>query len=139
MFKFVDFQGVTPLLAIGITTALILYVLLLPFLDRTKRTHPRDRPLFIWLGTSLVGFFILMTVWGGETPGVQIAPMAVALTIGPVFAVNAVVTLIFYWRYRRSYLRRLAQRESSFGGAYPASAPSPGGTPMAVTEAKGVE
>ena len=139
LFKFVDFQGVTPVLAIGITTVLILYVLFLPFLDRTKRTHPRDRPLFIWLGTSLVGFFILMTVWGGETPGVQIAPMDVATTIGPVFAVNAVVTLLFYWRYRRSYLRRLTQRETSFSGVYPAPTPTSVGAPIAATEVKAVE
>jgi quinol-cytochrome oxidoreductase complex cytochrome b subunit len=139
LFKFVDFYGVTPVLAIGITNVLLVYVLFLPFLDRSKRTHPRDRPLFIWLATSLVGFFILMTVWGGETPGVQIQPMTVALTIGPIFAVNGVVTLLFHWRYRRSYLRRLAARSAHFPGSYssPAIASSP--MPVAVTEAKSVE
>src|SRR5208282_4778345 len=81
LFKFVDFAGVTPVLAVGITTALLLYFLFLPYLDRSKRTHPRDRPLFIWAGTSLLAFFILMTVWGGETPGVQISASNVALTI----------------------------------------------------------
>ena len=139
LFKFVDFAGVTPVLAIGITTVLIVYVLFLPFLDRSKRTHPRDRPLFIWLATSLVGFFILMTIWGGETPGVQIPAMTIAVTIGPVFAVNAVVTALFYWRYRRSYLRRLAQREASYAGAYAPPAASSLGTPIAVTEAKSGE
>ena len=139
LFKLVDFAGVTPVLAIGITTVLIVYVLFLPFLDRSKRTHPRDRPLFIWLATSLVGFFILMTVWGGETPGIQIPMMAIATTIGPVFAVNAVVTALFYWRYRRSYLRRLAGRESSFVGPYSAPNPAPSSAGRAVPEAKGVE
>ncbi len=119
LFKFVDFQGVTPVLAIGVTTVLIVYVLFLPFLDRSKRTHPRDRPLFIWLGTSLLEFFVLMTVWGGETPGVQILPMAVAETVGPLFVVTGIVVALFYWRYRRSYLRRLAARGLPFAGAYP--------------------
>ncbi|MGA9839988.1 MAG: cytochrome bc complex cytochrome b subunit [Thermoplasmata archaeon] len=141
LFKMLDFYGVTPVLAVTITTILIVYVLFLPFLDRSKRTHPRDRPLFIWLGTSLLGFFILMTVWGGETPGVQILPTLVVETIGPIFAVNAVVTALFYWRYRRSYLRRLAARTDVFPGAYSApisSGPvSPG--PVAVTEAKSGE
>jgi quinol-cytochrome oxidoreductase complex cytochrome b subunit len=136
LFKFVDFSGVTPVLAIGITTVLMAYVLFLPFLDRSKRTHPRDRPLFIWLATSLAGFFILMSVWGGETPGVAIPPMMIALTLGPVFGVNALVTALFHWRYRRIYLRRLAARDASFPGTYSAPSGVPTPVPMAVTEAK---
>jgi quinol-cytochrome oxidoreductase complex cytochrome b subunit len=139
LFKFVDFAGVTPVLAIGLTTVMILYVLFLPFLDRSKRTHPRDRPFFIWLATSLVGFFILMTVWGGETPGVAFPPMTVALTIGPIFGVNAVVTALFHWRYRRSYLRRLSAREASFPGTYSPAGLAPASPARAISEAKSVE
>jgi quinol-cytochrome oxidoreductase complex cytochrome b subunit len=119
LFKLVDFQGVTPVLAVGASTVLLLYILFLPFLDRSKRTHPRDRPLFIWAATSLLGFFVLMTVWGGETPGVAISPSNVAMTLGPIFVVNALVVVLFHWRYRRGYLRRLAARGSPFVGAYP--------------------
>ena len=72
VFKLVDFAGVTPVIAIGVTNVLLVYILFLPFLDRSKRTHPRDRPFFIYLATCMLGFLILMTVWGGETPGVQI-------------------------------------------------------------------
>ena len=135
LFKFVDFQGVTPVIAVGISTALLLYILFLPYLDRSKRTHPRDRPLFIWAGTSLLAFFILMTVWGGETPGVQITPPTVAMTLGPIFAVNALVIAIFHWRYHNSYKRRLAARLSPYPGVYGAPAPS-GAAPLATTEAK---
>jgi quinol-cytochrome oxidoreductase complex cytochrome b subunit len=138
LFKFVDFQGVTPVLAVGITTALLVYFLFLPFLDRSKRTHPRDRPLFIWAATSLVAFFVLMTVWGGETPGVVITPQSVALAIGPIFLVNAVVVALFHWRYRRSYLRRLAARSSPFAGAYPLPAAS-GSTGVGAAEVKSSE
>jgi quinol-cytochrome oxidoreductase complex cytochrome b subunit len=138
LFKFVDFQYVTPVLAVGLTTALLVYILFLPFLDRSKRTHPRDRPLFIWAATSLLEFFILMTVWGGETPGVEITPMSVAMTIGPIFAVNAVVVALFHWRYRRSYLRRLAARASPFAGTYPLPA-SPGPSGVGASEVRSVE
>ncbi len=137
LFKFVDFAGVTPVLAIGITTVLIVFVLFLPFLDRSKRTHPRDRPLWIWIGTSLLGFFVVMTVWGGETPGVQIPVMQIAYTIGPIFAVNGLATLLFHWQYRKSYLRRLAVREARMGGNY--SMPAPVSAPGAIPEVKGIE
>ena len=135
LFKFVDFQGVTPVLAVGGTTVLFLYILFLPYLDRSKRTHPRDRPFFVWLATSLVEFFVLMTVWGGETPGVEITPNLVAETLGPVFLVTALVVALFHWRYRRSYLRRLAARTSAFPGAYgpPAVAPA---APAAAAEVR---
>ncbi|MGP8078647.1 MAG: cytochrome b [Thermoplasmata archaeon] len=132
VFKLVDFQGVTPLIAVGATTALIAYVLFLPFLDRSKRTHPRDRPLFIWIATSLLGFLILMTVWGGETPGVQVAPMVVAQTLGPIFLVNGLAVALFHWRYVRSYRRRIAARPHAFEGVYrppSAGSPSPPGVP----------
>ncbi|MFZ1022568.1 MAG: cytochrome bc complex cytochrome b subunit [Thermoplasmata archaeon] len=120
LFKFLDFVGITPVLAIGITTVLILYVLFLPFLDRSPRTHPRDRPLFIWIATSLLEFFIVMTVWGGETPGIQIPLPEIVERIAPLFLVTGVVTLLFYWRYQVSYRRRLAMagRSDRLEGLY---------------------
>ncbi|HKV90456.1 MAG TPA: cytochrome bc complex cytochrome b subunit [Thermoplasmata archaeon] len=130
-FKFVDFQGVTPVLAVGVTTAIIVYVLFLPFLDRSKRTHPRDRPLFIFAANSLLEFFVLMTVWGGLTPGIAITPMTVAERLVPLFAVNAVVVALFHWRYQKSYRTRLAARDGALAerrGIYPtasAGAPRP--------------
>ena len=137
VFKLVDFAGITPVLAVGISTAILVYILFLPFLDRSKRTHPRDRPLFIWAGTSLLEFFILMTVWGGETPGVQITTQSVVMTLAPIFAVNAVVTALFHWRYMRTYKQRLAARGTSYAGAYGAPVSGPGA--LATTEAKSSE
>jgi quinol-cytochrome oxidoreductase complex cytochrome b subunit len=113
LFKLVDFQGVTPVIAVAITTVIILYVLFLPFLDRSKRTHPRDRPLFIFIGTSLLEFWVLMSVWGGLTPGIAITPPEVAERIAPLFIVNALVTALFHWRYQKSYRARLAARAGS--------------------------
>jgi quinol-cytochrome oxidoreductase complex cytochrome b subunit len=140
LFKLVDFQGVTPVIAVGVTTLLILYVLFLPFLDRSKATHPRDRPVFMIIGTSLLEFWVLMTVWGGLTPGVAITPMEVAFRIVPLFAVNAVVISLFYWRYRKSYRARLAARlgaASGRPGAYPTSRVS--GSRPSVAEASARE
>jgi quinol-cytochrome oxidoreductase complex cytochrome b subunit len=124
-FKLVDFVGVTPVIAIGLSNVIILYMLLLPFLDRSKATHPRDRPVFLFIANSMVGFFLLMTVWGGLTPGIAIAPMIVAERLVPIFAVNAVVVWLFYRRYQASYQRRLAASGQSLrlDGVY--SKPSP--------------
>ena len=121
LFKLVDFYGVTPVVAVGATTALMAYVLLLPFLDRSPRRHPRDRPIVVIIGNTLLGFFILLTVWGGLTPGVQILPLGVAERLGPILLVNLLVVSLFYVRYRRNYQRRLIARGSEYRlpGAYP--------------------
>lgn len=136
LFKLVDFEGVTPVIAVGVTTVVILYVLFLPFLDRSKRTHPRDRPLFLAIGTSMAEFFVLMTVWGGLTPGQSITPMVVGERIAPLFAFNFLVVALFYWRYQKGYRARLASQAGSStdrSGAYAKAA----GTPVpSVAEAR---
>ena len=76
-----------------------------------------------------------MTVWGGETPGLEITPSAVALTLGPAFLVNGAVIGLLHWRYVRGYRRRLAARGSSFYGAHPAPR-TPVASSAASTEAK---
>jgi quinol-cytochrome oxidoreductase complex cytochrome b subunit len=133
-FKLVDFGGVTPLLAVGLTTVILLFILFLPFLDRSARTHARDRPFFLFLGNGLLAWFLVLTVWGGLTPGLQIPPDQVALRLGPIFLVNAVVVALFYARYRRSYRARLEARERSLRlpGVYgpgPSPVPAPRGPP----------
>jgi quinol-cytochrome oxidoreductase complex cytochrome b subunit len=122
LFKLVDFYGVTPVLAVGISNVIILFILFLPFLDRSPRTHPRDRPFFVWIGNSMIAFFATMTVWGGLTPGIQILPMTVAEVLGPPVLVNLVVVWLFYRRYQANYRARLLTAGSAarLPGAYPA-------------------
>lgn len=138
-FKLVDFQGVTPVLAIGISNVIILFILLLPLLDRSKRTHPRDRPFFLFTANSMLSFFILMTVWGGLTPGQLIVVPLIVERLAPIFIVNAVVVALFYWRYAASYKRRLAERAMSarLPGVYAAPA-APVATPSVTVRAEGL-
>jgi quinol-cytochrome oxidoreductase complex cytochrome b subunit len=111
VFKLVDFVGVTPEDAMLFAVVVVLFLLLLPFIDRSRYLHPRDRPVFLFLGNSLMGFFILMTVWGDLAPGLPITPAEVALRLGPVLAANAVVVAFFYARYRKTWGAPTAKRE----------------------------
>lgn len=120
LYKFVDFQWgsvETPaILAIGIPTALIVFLLLLPWLDRwplaSSKTHPRDRPAFIVVANFLAGFFLMMTVWGGVMPGVVIPTMMWVEYVGAIAAVNILVVFALYARYRARYSRRILAREA---------------------------
>ena len=137
LFKLLDFQGVTPVIAVTVGTVIILYVLFLPFLDRSPRTHPRDRPVFIYLGTCLLEVFVVLSVWGEETPGVQILPPQIAMALGPIFLVNAIVIAGLHWRYRASYRRRLDAQKAGFPGVY--GRPAAGGRPLPSMGAAGTE
>ncbi|MGA3021983.1 MAG: cytochrome b N-terminal domain-containing protein [Thermoplasmata archaeon] len=130
LFKLVDFVGVTPEDAMLFTVVVVLFLLLLPFIDRSRHLHPRDRPVFLFLGNSLVSFFILMTVWGDLTPGLPITPTEVALRLGPVLAANALVVAFFYWRYRTTWGAPTATRDPAREPP-PVVAPSPSPSPVA--------
>ena len=102
VFKIVDFTGVTPEDAMLFAVLVLVFLFFLPFLDRSPYPYIRDRPVFLFLGTSLLGFFILMTAWGDLTPGLPISPLEVALRLGPVLGANALAVGFFYYRYRRA-------------------------------------
>jgi quinol-cytochrome oxidoreductase complex cytochrome b subunit len=141
LFKLVDFYGVTPVVAVGITTVIMLFILFLPFLDRSPRTHPRDRPFFVFLGNSMISFFVTMTVWGGLTPGIQILPKPIVEILGPPILVNALVVGLFYRRYRSKYRARLlaSGNLARLPGAYPLARGSSLSTPGARLEVGGRE
>ncbi|MGI0054751.1 MAG: cytochrome b [Thermoplasmata archaeon] len=125
LFKVLDFQGITPVIAVTFATVIALYVLFVPFLDRSHRTHPRDRPVFVYIGTCLLQLFIILSVWGQETPSQQILPAQIAWTLGPMFAVNAVVITALHLRYRANYRRRLDRQKATYLGVYSTSDPAP--------------
>ena len=140
LFKLLDFQGVTPLIAVTVGTVLLLYILFLPFLDRSKRTHPRDSPVFVYIGTCLIEVIIIMSVWGELTPGVAILPTGVLETLGPTFLVNAVVITALHLRYRASYKRRLAAaRAGRYAGIYSTTTPGAATPVPTATEVTSLE
>jgi quinol-cytochrome oxidoreductase complex cytochrome b subunit len=112
VFKLVDFDGVSPEAAMVFAAVLVLFLLFLPFFDRSRRTHPRDRPVFLFLANSMLGFFVLMTAWGDLAPGVPITPWEAALRLGPVLGVNAIAVAAFYAHYRHE-----TEREGSAGAS----------------------
>jgi hypothetical protein len=124
VFKLVDFDGVSPETAMVFAAVLVLFLLFLPFLDRSRRTHPRDRPVFLFLANSMLGFFVVMTAWGDLAPGVPITPWEAALRLGPVLGVNAIAVAAFYAHYRHE-----TEREGPAGapGGQPSSDHGPPG------------
>ncbi|HTT44591.1 MAG TPA: cytochrome b N-terminal domain-containing protein [Thermoplasmata archaeon] len=101
VFKLVDFEGVTPEAVMVFIAVLVVLLLVLPFLDRSPSLRPRDRPVILFLGNTLVGGFVLLTAWGDLEPGVPASAGAVAWRLGPVVVVNALVVAFFHLRSRR--------------------------------------
>ncbi len=137
LYKLLDFcqttgttcQVISPLFGVALVTGILIFILLLPWIDRhpltSQRTHPRDRPILLIVGNCLLSLFIVLTVWGGVLPGVEVPVAMYAAYLGALLAVNVAVVVPLYLRYRRSYARRMRAREGSgFEGVEP-SEPAP--------------
>lgn len=69
----------------------MVYLLLLPFLDRNKQLHPFGRKFWTWVGVMLITYLVEVSVWGYVAPGVPepfpaqvkvLLPPAVVAAIG---------------------------------------------------------
>lgn len=129
LYKIADFQGVTPIIAMAILGFIALGILFLPWIDqipgwifrrfRNPRTHPRDRPIMLFLATFLFSFFVVMTVWGGLMPGAIIPPAMYFSYLGGLAVFDALVVVVFWRRYRV----RIATRQAALAGAPPPGRP----------------
>ncbi len=61
----------------------LIYLLLLPFLDRSESTHPLDRPFFTSVGILSIVYLIVLSIWGAFTPGIIISTPDVAVVLLP--------------------------------------------------------
>ena len=90
-YKIADFSSNVLLdLSIGAIIPLV-YLILLPFLDRSEELHPLSRKIFIGIEILMVIYLIQTTLWGDIAPGVPVAfkcqvvallPPAVIVAIG---------------------------------------------------------
>ena len=117
LYKFADFQYVTPTIAVLLVGVLALFILFVPWIEtvvggvvhqlKNPRTHPRDRPVVLFVATYLLSFFALMTIWGGVMPGVTIPVAMYVAYLGSLALVEGLVIAFFYVRYQRSYRAHL--------------------------------
>ena len=116
LYKFADFQYVTPTVAVLFVNLLALFILFLPWIEivvgrvvprlKNLRTHPRDRPFVLFSATFLLSFFALLTIWGGVMPGITIPAQMYVAYLGVLAVVDALVIAFFYLRYRQRYRAR---------------------------------
>lgn len=79
---------------VGVVLPLI-YLLLVPFLDRSDERHPLRRPLHTAIGAMIVVYLIQATIWGALTPGEPIhLDKALAVMIPPMATVAIGIYLL---------------------------------------------
>jgi len=72
---------------VGIALPLI-YLILVPFLDRSDERHPLKRPVHTAIGALIVVYLIQATIWGALTPGEPIhLDKALAVMLPPMATV----------------------------------------------------
>jgi quinol-cytochrome oxidoreductase complex cytochrome b subunit len=66
----------------------LIYLLLVPFLDRSDERHPLKRPIHTAIGAMIVVYLIQATIWGALTPGEPVhLDKALAVMIPPMATV----------------------------------------------------
>lgn len=107
LLKISVFEGSGIYYALTAVTVLAAGLILLPFLDRFKRTRdPRARPFYTTAGILLIAEVIVLTVWGYLTPGQVIPDMDAGIVTGTTAVAVGAVSLYFLKRGARQ-LRRL--------------------------------
>ncbi len=104
ILKFASFEGSGIYYALGVVTALVAGLVLLPFIDRGIARNPKSRPLYTTVGVMVVAELLVLTVWGYLTPG-QIIPDAQAVEVIGVAALAAALVSAFLLRMPRGIQR----------------------------------
>lgn len=112
VFKLLDVQYVTPAIGITLVTLTGVYLLLVPFLDRYKASHPRSRPAITSVGLVGLAWFIFLSAWGYLTPGVPVPLFEAVAYLG---AIAAAIIAIVYAADRR-YLEAHPEARLERGG-----------------------
>lgn len=73
----------------------LLYLLLVPFLDRSDERHPLRRPVHTAIGAIIVIYLIQTTVWGALTPGEPVGlDKALEVMLPPIVVVAIGIYLL---------------------------------------------
>jgi len=94
MYKIADFPAsLTIDIVIGVFIPLI-YLLIVPFIDRSDELHPLKRKLFTWIGVVMMVFLIQTSLWGDLAPGVPVTWNEVFEAYLPPAVISAVGILL---------------------------------------------
>jgi len=98
-YKIVDFQYISTNI-VYLLMLLVLYLILVPFLDRSPSRDPRDRPIFVAIGIIFLQYLILFTSWAYIQPGVLIPLAEWALISFGIAIYTGVITYSYYYMYK---------------------------------------
>ncbi len=115
-YKIADFSSNVMLdLAIGAIIPLV-YMILLPFLDRSEELNPMKRKIFIGIGILMIIYLVQTTLWGDIAPGIPVAFKCQVFALLPP-AVILAIGLWFLPRKKNSGVSKTTKTISSIGKA----------------------
>ncbi|MBP1357411.1 MAG: cytochrome bc complex cytochrome b subunit, partial [Sulfolobus sp.] len=89
LFKMADFISSFP--ALVATGAIpVIWLLIVPFIDRTDELHPLKRKVFTGVGILMITYMVQLTIWGAIAPAKPATPLELALVFLPPAIIVAV-------------------------------------------------
>ena len=89
VYQLLKTQGVEPVYGVALLSVLGILLILVPFIDRSDRRTPRDRPLMIAAAFVVALQFLVLTGYGYATPG-QVATFSDPTFLSLLLVVNGV-------------------------------------------------
>lgn len=97
VYKIADFPGSV---LVDMTIALfipIIYLLLVPFIDRSPDLHPLKRRVFTWIGILMMIYLIQSSLWGDLAPGVPVNMSEILEVYLPPAIITGVGLFLIPW------------------------------------------
>ena len=113
VLKISAFEGANLPIALGLVTLVMLALVVLPFIDRSKKILIAERPRFVAVGVVLVAEIAVLAAWGLVSPGQVIPTSEAALVLGGTALLATIAVLGVY--------RLAASTPKVAGGAGPSA------------------
>ncbi len=108
VYQILKTQGIQPIYAVVLLTCLGIFMVAVPFIDRSSERRPLRRPMFLAFAFFVAAEFLGLTIYGYLSPG-QVGSFAEPEFTAAFLMTNMVaillVSLVLYadWRVRRSF------------------------------------
>lgn len=111
ILKIPIFEGKT-----GVQAALSLFMLIalvvtfLPFIDRSEKRNPMERPFATTIGIIAVVEIVILTIWGALTPGKGASLEAAIMVMGLPILIVGLISRVIYLRYQHTKALRMPKK-----------------------------
>jgi len=111
ILKIPIFEGKTGVqAALALIMLIALVVTFLPFIDRSEKRNPMERPFATTIGVIAVVEIVILTIWGALTPGKGVSLVDAIIILGLPILIIGLISRAVYLRYQHVKALRMPKK-----------------------------